>query len=64
MELDVPFPSSCDLYLDGRLAESYFRRKADREPIEIDYANMSESSAAPFKFGPSAVTGEKAHWHV
>lgn len=60
MELDVPFTSSCKLFIDGRFAEEYFRLRGDRAPIEIDDGIVSESSSAPFIFGASIVTGEKS----
>jgi hypothetical protein len=61
MELDIQFPTACDLYLDGRLTESYSRRRAERDPIlNIVYGVVSELTSAPFIFGQSIVTGEKA----
>jgi hypothetical protein len=60
MELDIQFPTACDLFLDGRFTESYTRQIAEREPIKIDHGMVSEESSAPFMFGPSVVTGEKA----
>ena len=59
MELDVRFPSACDLYLDGRFADSFCRSRRDIEPIVIEHAIVSESSSAPFMFSPLVVTGEK-----
>lgn len=59
MELDVPFTSACDLYLDGRPAESFLRRRTETQPIVIENGIVSESSSAPFVFSPLVVTGEK-----
>lgn len=59
MELDVRFPSVCDLYLDGRLAESCSRSRGESETIIIEHAIVSESSSAPFLFSPIVITGKK-----
>ena len=60
MGLDVPFPSACELYLDGRLADSFCCLRGDSGPVVIEHAMISESSFAPFIFSPLVVTGEKA----
>jgi hypothetical protein len=62
MELDVQFPTACQLYVDGCFAESYHRRGlgAECQAIEIKDHLVSELSSVPFIFGPSVVTGEKA----
>ena len=60
MELDVNYPTACNLYLDGHHVDSFMRRTRERVPLTIEQGIISESSSAPFIFSPLDVTGEKA----
>ena len=57
--MDVPYPTSCELYLDGEYTESFMRPRGPTEPIIIKTCIVSDSSSAPLLFSPIVVTGEK-----
>jgi hypothetical protein len=64
MELDVQFPTVCELYVDGCFVETYLRLGAECRAMEMKDRIVSESSSVPFIFGPSVVTGEKARVQI